>query len=94
MLYGSEIWPKRYNNKKRENSLVSVQTMAALRIAAANGIVFAPAVHVTAGIIPVELLAAERMEIYNGNSIEKHMTVHCRENTILKWQRLWTDGAR
>ena len=64
MLYGSEIWAETLEVKKRANSLVLVQRTAALCIASVYRTVFAPAVFVIAGTIPVDLLAAERTEIY------------------------------
>ena len=63
MLYESEIWAETLEVKKRTNLLVSVQRTASLRIASAYRTVFAPAVLVIAGTIPVDLLAAEWVEI-------------------------------
>ena len=63
MLYGSEIWAETLEAKMRANSLVSVQRISALRIAAAYRIVSAPAVLVIASKILVDLQAAERMEL-------------------------------
>ena len=62
MLYGSEIWAETLEVKKRANTFVSVQRMVALRIAST------PAVIVIAGTIPVDLLAAGWIEIYNATS--------------------------
>ena len=42
----------------------------------------APAVFVIAGTIPVDLLAAERMEIYKAKSAENHITSRFREDTF------------
>ena len=85
MLYGSEIWAEALYVKKRANSLLSVQRTAALRIASAYRTASAHAVLVMAGTIPVDLLAAERMEIYKTKLAGNHITRHFRENTISKW---------
>ena len=71
-----------------------VQRAAALHIASAYRTVFAPAVLVIAGTIPVDLLAAERTEIYKEKSVGSHITGHFRKNTITKWQRRWNNEDR
>ena len=70
--------------KKRANSLVSIQRTTALRIASVYRAVSAPAVLVIADTIPVDLLAAEWMEVYKSKPAENHVTSHFRENTITK----------
>ena len=55
-------------------------------------IVSAPAV--IAGTIPMDLLAAGRMEIFTAKSAGNHITDHFRENAITKWQRKWTANIR
>ena len=84
MLYGSEIWAEMLEVKKRTNSLVSVQRMAALGIALGFRTVIA-------GTITVDLLVAERIKIYKAKSAGNHITFQFSENTITKWQRRWND---
>ena len=86
MLYGTEIWAETLKVKKQANSLVSVQRTAALSIASAYRTVSAPAVLVITGTSPVDLLPAERMEIYRAKSAGNYIIGHFRENTISKWQ--------
>ena len=74
MLYGSEIWAETLEIKKRINSLVTIQRMAAFRIESAYRTVTAPAVLVVADTISVDLLAAVRMEIYKAKSTGNHIT--------------------
>ena len=47
-----------------------------------------------AGTIPVDLLAAEQIEIYKAKSAGSHIISHFRENTITKWQRRWNDEGK
>ena len=68
--------------------------MAALRIVSAYYTIFVPVVLVIAGTVPVDLLAAERTEIYKAKSAGSHITGHFRENTITKWQQQWNDEDR
>ena len=49
------------------------------------------AVLVIIGIIPVDLLAAQRVVIYKAKSAKNHITDHFKENIIAKWQRRWND---
>ena len=42
----------------------------------------------------MELLPAERTEIYKAKSAGSHITDHFKENTITKWQRQWNDRDR
>ena len=64
MLYGSGIWDETLDVQKRANSLVSVQRRATLNIVSVYRTVSAPAVFMIADTIPVDLLAAERKEVY------------------------------
>ena len=89
MLDGSEIWAKTREVRKRANSLVSVQRTTALHITSAYRTVSAPAILVIVGTIPVDLLAAKRMEIYNTKSAGNHIIGQFREDNIAKWQRRW-----
>ena len=50
------------------------------------------AILVTAGTIPVNLLAAERMDIYKAKLAGNYLTGHFRENNILKCQQLWLNS--
>ena len=54
--------------------------MAALRIESTYRIVSTPLVLVTAGTIPVELLAARRREIYKAKLAGKHINDYLKEN--------------
>ena len=78
MLYGRKIWAETLEVKKRADSLVLVQRTATLRIASAYRTVPAPAVFVIACTIPVDLMAAERMEIYKAKSAGNYITGHFR----------------
>ena len=76
MLCESEIWSQALEVKKRANSVLSAQRTAALRISLAYLIVS----------VPVNLLAAERMEIYKAKLVGNHIISHFSQNTITKWQ--------
>ena len=64
----NSIWAEKLEIGKRTHSLVSVQRMAALRIASACDTVCTAAILAIAGTSSVDLLAAKRMEIYNSKS--------------------------
>ena len=71
--------------KRRATSFVSVLRTASLRPASAYRTVSASVVLVTPGTIPVDLLAAERMEVYKVKLARNHITGNFRENTVSKW---------
>ena len=87
MLNGSKIWGETLEVKKRANSFVSVRRMAALCVASAYRKVSAPSVLVIADTILVDLVAAERTEIYKAKSAGRYITGYFRKSTITKWQR-------
>ena len=84
----SEIWAEMLDNEERasqkRDSLISAQRTALLHIASAYRTVSFPAVLVITGTIPVDLLTAERMEIYKLISAGYHITGPFRENSISK----------
>ena len=53
-------------------------------------VVQCPPLAVIANTIPVDLLGAERTEIYKAKSTGQ-ITGDFRENTITKWQRKWSN---
>ena len=74
---------------------------AVLRIGTENGYIayhvgisYSGRLRCTCDAIPVDLLAAERMEIYMAKSVGSHITGHFRENIFAKWQRRWNDEDR
>ena len=75
MLYGSDIWAETLDVKKRANLFVSIQRTAALCIVTAYGTVSALAVLVITGSVPVDLLAAQQMEIYKTKYAGNHITI-------------------
>ena len=58
--------------------------MEVANISSAYRIVSPPAVLVVASTIPMDLLAAERMNIYKVESAGNHITVHFKEDPIIK----------
>ena len=63
-------------------------------IASAYRTITPTAIFVIVGTIPVDLLAAELMEIYKAKSAGNHITVHFKGDTITKWQRRWNNDNR
>ena len=96
VLYGSEIWADVLKKDTYRKYIGAVQRKGALRVASAYRTVSEPAVLVISGIIPIDLLAWERKEIYtkkdtvNVEDIRKQT----RQNVIQKWQQRWNSERR
>ena len=67
--------------------------MAILRIASAYRTVSVSTVLVIASTISMDLLAAERMEIYKAKSAENHMTYHFREDNGNETMKIEEGGS-
>ena len=83
MLYENEIWAETLEVKRQAHS---VQRTAALPIVSGYRTVAVPAVLEIADTIPVDLLAAEQMEICKAKSAGNYITGHFREDTITNWK--------
>ncbi|XP_049308710.1 uncharacterized protein LOC125777657 [Bactrocera dorsalis] len=94
LLYGSEIWADTLNVEHRRKVLAKVQRTAALRVASAYRTVSEPAVLVISGVIPIDLLAKERRQLWlwKKDGIEIHMATRqqARKQTLELWQDRWT----
>nr|XP_034194958.1 uncharacterized protein LOC117611141 [Osmia lignaria] len=64
LLYGAEIWAGVLRFEKYRRRLAAVQRRCALRVACSYRTVAEPAVLVIAGMLPIDLLAVERKQVY------------------------------
>lgn len=96
LLYGSEIWADSLQQKKYRKRMAAAQRRGALRIASAYRTVSEPAVLVIAGVIPIDLLAEERKNVYDkkGHLGKKKAAEEARDLTVRKWQRAWEEETR
>lgn len=84
ILYAAPVWYVAMENKKLKSRLLSVQRLAAIRVSSGYRTISTAAVGVIAGIAPIDLLALERKEKYEGiNAVE------ARRNLICRWQTRW-----
>lgn len=96
LLYGAEIWADALKVKKYRIQMSSVQRRGALRIASAYRTVSADAVLVISGVMPIELLAYERKEIYNLSAEigRAAAAARAREQLIQQWQQNWNASTK
>lgn len=98
LLYGSEIWADTLKVEHRRKVLAKVQRTAALRVASAYRTVSEPAVLVISGVIPIDLLAKERRQLWlwKKDGIEIHMATRqqARKQTFELWQDRWTRESK
>lgn len=91
MLYGAEIWGDAMRWNCYRKPLARVQRTGALRVASAYRTVSEEAVLVVASVIPIHLLVAERMAIYNRPDGVSRDTIKKqeRDRSLETWQELW-----
>jgi hypothetical protein len=96
LLYGCEVWADALKKECYRKQMGSVQRRAALRIASAYRTVSEPAALVVAGVIPIDLLAQERKQVYYTKSVlgAQEATRTAREATMTLWQERWNREAR
>lgn len=90
MLYGAPVWGAALVMKKYRQMLISVQRKAALRVISAYRTVSAEAALVIAGMVPLDLLAEERVRLHRSREGHlKEVRVREREETMNRWQTRW-----
>lgn len=96
MLYGAEIWAESLRFQKYRQRMEAVQRRGALRICSAFRTVSAPAAQVIAGVIPIDILADERLRIYRrkDENASTRVKKEERERTMNIWQRRWEREMR
>lgn len=98
LLYGSEVWADTLHVESRRKVLARVQRTAALRVASAYRTVSEAAVLVISRSIPIDLLAAERKNLWalkkNVDAADDNDRTNTRGNmrtrTIQRWQERWS----
>ena len=91
LLYGSEVWADVVRMRKYRQMITAVQRRGALRIACAYQTVSTLAIQVVAGVIPIDLMAAERKAIYiNRSAVSRDVAAaQARIETMENWQKRW-----
>ena len=91
MLYGAEVWAGALRRDVHRRRLAAVQRRAALRIACSYRTVSEPAVLVVAGVIPIDLLARERLFIRQNTPVVGRKEAHgsARAKSLEMWQDQW-----
>lgn len=84
LLYAAPVYYPAYENQKLCRRLLSLQRKLNIRISSAYRTISGAAVGVIAGNPPIDLLALERKEKYEG--AEKN---EARKNLIERWQTRW-----
>lgn len=92
LLFGCETWAEALKKKNLRGKMATVQRRGALRIASAYRTVSEPAVLVVAGVIPIDLLAFERKQIFDGDGALNR--AEARERTMEDWRNRWESDER
>ena len=96
LLYGSEVWAQALRIKSYRRRISAVQRRGALRVASAYRTVSEPATLVIASVIPIDLLAFERQEIWNDRESQDRALRkrQARQKTLERWQERWSTDTR
>ncbi|XP_033212214.1 uncharacterized protein LOC117169815 [Belonocnema kinseyi] len=86
-LYAAPIWHEAMKNKKPSRKLYRIQKVMEIRVYTGSRIILAEGAGVIAQIPPIEFLAKERKEKYDGIDPK-----HCAEKLMRRWQGRWTNG--
>lgn len=84
LLYAAPVWYTAMENKKLAKKLLSLQRCMAIRVCSAYRTISTAAVGVIAGTPPIDLMAKERQEIFNGKTKNE-----ARTNLAESWQKRW-----
>lgn len=84
ILYAAPVWQTAMNNEKLKRKLLGLQRLAAIRVCSAYRTVSTAAVGVIAGIPPIDIMALERKEKYEGE-----VAAEARRNLRRRWQARW-----
>lgn len=97
LLYAAPIWAGTLETKEYGRGAVTVYRRCALRIACAFRTVSYEAACVVAEMPPIELLAAERQQVYYRKQQEPqnpHVAKSERSATIARWQSRWNASTK
>lgn len=91
LLYGAPLWADRLCSSGREQ-LLRVQRRSALTVASLYSTVSLEASLVLANMLPIDLVAQERKEIYEASALldqDRETKQRARSNLLGKWQSRW-----
>ncbi|XP_033218195.1 uncharacterized protein LOC117173664 [Belonocnema kinseyi] len=88
LLYGAEVWADALKIEKYRKRMAGVQRRGAQRVACAYRTVSEPATLVIAGVIPIDLLAAERKAVFLRKAERRKFVAkqEARAQTMHEWQ--------
>lgn len=90
VLYASPIWADAMKIERHRKTVESVQRLMALRVCSGYRTVSTAAVLVVSGLIPLNLLAMERMELFKlHRPITPEDRKAARDRTYHRWQCEW-----
>lgn len=90
LLYGAPIWADGMRILRNRDLMIREQRKLAVRVVAAYTTVSTDALQVVAGMIPIDLLAAERSRIYYDGTDKRE----ARREIMLQWQERWSNSTK
>lgn len=91
LLYGAPVWYAAMNTSKHRDKLTKAQRKILLRVARSYRTASTKALQVITGIIPIDLQAVERGNIYEAEGAKIEIKKKERQRTLDLWQQRWDD---
>lgn len=93
LTYGITIWGEALKYEDYRRKIAAVNRLSALRVSCAFRTVSDDAVCVIAGLIPIEILAVERRQLYETRSNipeeREELRKIMRQDSLQRWQQKW-----
>ena len=93
LTYGTAIWGETIKIEECRRKIAAVNRLSALRVSCAFGTVSDEAMCVIAGMMPLEVLAVERKQLYEQWSStpeeQKKNKKNMRQDSLQRWQEKW-----
>jgi len=96
LLYGAPVWAQSLKLPTYRKTMSSVQRLSAIRVAAAYRTVSDDAANVVASLLPIDILAEERLR-HHRKKKEERRTVLCEEErpeSLRLWQERWDTSTK
>ena len=98
LTYGIAIWGEVLKIEEYRRKVAAVHRLSALRVSCAFRTVSDDAVCVIAGMMPVEVLAVERKQLYEQRGTtqeeQKELTRILRRDSLQRWQEKWDASGK
>ena len=98
LTYGIAIWGKALKIEKYRRKMAAVNRLSALSVSSAFRTVLDDAVCIIPGLMPIEILAVKRKQLYEQRSSiqreQEELKRIMRQDSLQRWQEKWDASAK